>query len=188
MGAVVADPFSPADFGSLVLTEGIKFLYQQAGAVLKRWRERREGGTAPAERAALRPPDGLLDGTVAPAEPRDDQAAYLEQELRETRRLLADYAEGIEVPQQGDRLAAEQADALRRLLEAAYGQRITFRGEQRPPSGPMVIGEIDVKQVAGDAAAVRVKLMGAGEVRASAKAERVEEGGRLSAIEIDNIG
>lgn len=184
----MTDPFSPAAWGGVVLTEGIKFLYQQAGEVLKRWRERRERGTASARQATLRPPDGLLEGTVAPVEPRDDQAAFLERELRETRRLLADYAEGIEVPEPGDRVVTEQADALRRLLEAAYGQRITFRGEQRPPSGPMVIGEIDVKQVAGDAAAVRVKLMSSGEVRASAKAERVEEGGRLSAIEIDNVG
>jgi hypothetical protein len=188
MEVAVADPFSSAALGGVVLTEGIKFLYQQAGEVLKRWREQRERGTALAEHATLHPPDGLFEGTVAPVEPRDDQAQHLEQELRETRRLLADYAEGIEVPKPGDRLVAEQVDALRRLLEAVYGQRITFRGEQRLPSGPMVIGEIDVKQVAGDAAAVRVKLMNSGEVRASAKAERVEEGGRLSALEIDNIG
>jgi hypothetical protein len=83
---------------------------------------------------------------------------------------------------------AERADALRRLLEAAYGQRITFRGEQRPPSGPLLIAEIDVRQVAGDAAAVRVRQMNGGEIRASAKAERVEEDGRLSVIEVDRLG
>jgi hypothetical protein len=184
----VADPFSPAALGSEVLTEGIKFLYEQAGEVLRRWRERRERGTAPAGQATLRAPDGLLAGTVAPVEPRDDQAAHLERELRETRRLLADYAEGIEVPEPGDRLVAERADALRRLLEAAYGQRITFRGEQRPPSGPLVIAEMNVKQVAGNAAAVRVKLMNNGEIRASARAGRVEEDGRLTVVEIDNLG
>ena len=183
----MTDPFSPAALGSEVLTEGIAFLYQQAGEVLRRWRERRERGNAPAGQAVLRAPDGLLEGTVAPAEPRDDQATHLERELRETRRLLADYAEGIDVPRPGDRLVAEQADALRRLLEAAYGQRITFRGEQRPPSGPLVTAEIKVKQVAGDAAAVRVKTMSSGEVRASARAGRIEEGGRLSAVEINRL-
>jgi hypothetical protein len=184
----MADPFSAAALGGLVLTEGIKFLYQQAGEVLKRWRERREQGGAHIERATLRPPEGLLQGTVEPVEPQDDQAERLEQELRETRRLLADYAEGIAVPKPGDDLVAEQADALRRLLEGVYGQRITFRGEQRPPSGPLVAGEIDVKQVAGDAAAVRAKVIDSGEVRGSAKAERVEEGGKLTGVEIDRIG
>ena len=137
---------------------------------------------------ALRPPQGVLEGTVEPVEPRDDHADLLEQELRETRRLLADYAEGIEVPEPGDHLVAEQADALRRLLEAVYGQRITFKGEHRLPSGPLVTGEIDVKQVAGDAAAVRAKVISSGEVRGTAKAERVEEGAKLSGVEADHIG
>jgi hypothetical protein len=184
----MADPLSPAVLGGVVLAEGIKFLYRQAGEVLKRRRERRERDSIPAEHATLRPPEGLLDGTVEPVEPRDDQVDRLEQELRETRRMLADYAEGIEIPSTGDHLVAEQADALRRLLEAVYGQRITFRGEQRPPSGPLVIGEIDVDRVAGDAAAVRAKVISRGEVRGSATAERVEEGGKLSGVDIGQIG
>jgi len=183
----MADPFSAAALGGAVLTQGITFLYKQAGEVLKRWRERRDSG-ANTEHATLRPPEGLLQGTVAPVEPRDDQADLLEQELRETRRALADYAEGIDVPKPGDQLVAEQADALRRLLEAAYGQRITFKGEHRPPSGPLVTGEINVKQVAGDAAAVRAKVISSGEVHGTATADRVEEGGKLTGVEADHIG
>jgi len=184
----MADPFSAAALGGVVLTEGIKFLYRQAGEVLKRWRERRDTGGAHAELATLQPPERLLEGTVQPVEPRDDQAERLEQELREARRLLADYAEGIETPKPGDHLVAEQADALRRLLEAVYGQRITFKGEQRPPSGPLITGEIDVKQVDGDAAALRAKVISSGEVRGTSRAERVERGGKLSGIETDHIG
>lgn len=127
-GLPMADPFSAAALVGVVLTEGIKFLYRQAGEVLKRWRERRETGGTSVEDARLHPPEGLLEGTVEPVEPQDDQADGLEEELRQARRLLADYAEGIEVPRPGDHLVAEQADALRRLLEAVYGQRITFRG------------------------------------------------------------
>ena len=184
----MVDPISAAALGGVVLTEGIKFLYQQAGEVLKRWRERHEVGGAPVERATLRPPEGLLEGTVEPVEPQDDRADRLEEGLRDTRRLLADYADGIEVPKQGDHFVAEQADLLRRLLEAVYGQRITFRGEQRPPSGPLVIGEIDVKQVAGEATAVRAKVISSGEARGTAKAEWVEEGGKLTAVDVDQIG
>lgn len=188
MGVAVSDPISAAELSNVAVAEGIKFLYQQAGEVLKRWRERRERGSASAERAVLCPPDGLLEGTVASVEPQDDQAVHLEPELRETRRLLADYAEGIDIPAPDDRIVAEQVDALRRLLEAVYAQRITFRGEQRPPSGPMIIGEMDVKQVAGDAAVIRLKVMKSGNARGSAKAKRVEEGGKLSVFEIGQMG
>ncbi|HUC21988.1 MAG TPA: hypothetical protein VMA73_04720 [Streptosporangiaceae bacterium] len=184
----MADPFSAAALGGVVLSEGIKFLYKQAGEVLKRWRERRDSGGASAEHATLHPPEDLIQGRVEPVEPRDDQADLLESELRETRRALADYAEGIDVPQPGDHLVAQQADALRRLLEAVYGQRITFKGEHRPPSGPLVTGEIDVKQVVGDAAAVRTKVISSGEVHGIAKAERVEKGARFTGVEADRIG
>jgi hypothetical protein len=184
---LMADPFSAAVLGGVVLTQGIKFLYAQAGEVLKRWRERRETGGASAEAATLRPPEGLLNGTVEPVEPRDDYAERLEGDLREARKLLADYADGIEVPQPGDHLVTEQADALRRLLEAVYGQRITFRGEHRPPSGPLVTGEVDVERVAGDAAAVRAKVISSGEIRGSAKAKVVEAGAKLTGVEIDEI-
>jgi hypothetical protein len=187
-GLSVTDPFSAGTLGGVVLTEGIKFLYQQAGEVLKRWRERRESGGAETERALLRPPKGLLQGTVQAVGPRDDQANALEEELRKMRRLLGDYAEGIEALSPGDQLVAQQTDALRRLLEAAYGQRITFRGEQRPPSGPLVTGEINVKQVAGNAAAIRAKSISSGEARGRAEAERVEQGGKLTGVDIDQIG
>ena len=188
MGVLMDDPFSAAAVGGVLFTESIKFLYQQAGEVLKRWRERRDSGGAVTEPATLRPPEGLLKGMVEPVVPRDDQADLLEQELREARRALADYAEGIDVPRAGDDLVAAQAGALRQLLEAVYGQRITFKGEDRPPSGPLVIGEIDVGQVAGDAAAVRVKVISSGGVHGIAKADRVEEGARFTGVEVDHTG
>ena len=184
----MADPFSAAALGAVVLTEGIKFLYQQAGEVLKRWRQRRDQAATEVHAATLRPPEGLLEGSVEPVEPRDDQADRLAEDLRQARQLLADYADGIETPRPGDHLLVEQVDALRQLLEAAYGQRITFRGEQRPPSGPLVTGQIDVDRVIGDAAAVRAKVISSGEIRGSAKAGVVEAGGKLTGVEIDQIG
>jgi hypothetical protein len=66
----MADPFSAAALGGVVLTEGIKFLYRQAGEVLKRWRERRETGGTSVEDARLRPPESLLEGTVEPVKPQ----------------------------------------------------------------------------------------------------------------------
>lgn len=184
----MADPFSAAAVGGLVLAEGIKFLYEQAGEVLRRWRERREQDGGTVREARLHPPEGLLEGTVERVQPRDDAAERLAGELRQSRQLLADYADGIETPRPGDELLVEQVDALRRLLEAVYGQRITFKGEQRPPSGPLVTGQVEVDTVAGDAAAVRAKVVAAGELRGSVKAGRVEAGGKVTGVEIDRIG
>jgi hypothetical protein len=84
--------------------------------------------------------------------------------------------------------AIRPMDALRLLLEAVYGQRITFKGERRQPSGPLVTGQIDIDQAAGAAAAIRAKLISSGEVTGSATANRVEQGGKLTAVEIDHIG
>ena len=114
----MTDPLSMSSVDNVVLTEGIKFLYGQAGEVLKRWRERRRADGAQGEDARLRPPEGLLDSPVEQTEPRDDDADRLEVDLYQARRLLADYADGIEVPSRDDHLVIEQADALRRLLEA----------------------------------------------------------------------
>lgn len=184
----MTDPMSAAVLGAAALTEGIRFLYDQAGEVLKRWREKRDSGKAEAGTAMLRPPEGLLAGTVEPVEPQDDVADSLRRELSEARKALTEYIDGIEVARPGDQHVAVQMDALRRLLEAVYGQRLTFRGEDRPPSGPLVTGEIDVEQVAGDAAAVRATKVVSGEVRGVAKAARVEKGGRLTGVEVDGVG
>jgi len=183
----MTDPFTGAALGGVAVVEGIKFLYGQAGEVLKRWRERHDDGSGQIEAARLRPPDGLLNGTVEPLEPRDDYVDRLEAELRQTRRMLADYAEGLDVPSADDGAVVQQADALRRLLEVIYGQQITFRGEKRPHSGPIVIGDIDVERVAGEAAAVRAKAIEGGEIRGSATAKTVEPGGKLSGVEADRI-
>ena len=40
----MADPLTLTGVGVIALTEGIKFLYGQAGEALKRWRERKAAG------------------------------------------------------------------------------------------------------------------------------------------------
>src|SRR4051794_30994475 len=118
LGGSAVDPLTLSAIGGVALTEGIKFLYGQAGEVLKRWREHRDKTGASVHEARLRPPVGLLDGTVEAVEPRDDISDRLEEELRQTRQLLADYADGIESVHADDRMLVEETDALRRLLEA----------------------------------------------------------------------
>jgi hypothetical protein len=187
----MVDPLSATAIGAVVLTEGIKFLYNQAGELLKRYRERKENAAAAAasgEEPLLQVPRNILEGSVSPAPPDYAVVEKLEQSLLETRRPLADYAQGLATPRPEDRLLADQVDALRQLLEAVYGQRITFKGESRPPSGPLVRARGDIERVQGYAAVVHAKSMKSGEVDAAGRAQTVERGGTFTVVDIDNIG
>ena len=61
--------------------------------------------------------------------------------------LLAYQAGGLPIDPK-DRNLVKNFDALRQILELIY-QRITFKGEEREPSGPKLITIVEVKQVFG---------------------------------------
>ncbi|MFD0203628.1 MULTISPECIES: hypothetical protein [Saccharothrix] len=183
----MTDPLALSVLGAAALTEGIKFLYGQATELLRRRRARRDEASAlevePAEVPEL---DGELRLPL-----RADGAVLerVEPDLKELRRKLQDYADGVEEVASDDRDLLESADAVRRLLEAVYGQRITFRGEPRAASGPVVEGEIDVDVVAGYAAAVRARAIeGGATVRASVRVNEVGEGAEVIGVDVDRIG
>lgn len=181
----MTDPLTLSVLGGVALTEGVKFLYGQATELLRRRRDRKAGEAGDAE-VALPELDGELELPLRP-----DQAVVerVEPELKELRRRLQDYVDDIEPVTGDDRALLETADAVRKLLEAVYGQRITFRGEQREASGPVVEGEIDVDAVSGYAAAVRARsVTGPATIRAKARAGEVTEGGEMVGVDIDRIG
>lgn len=130
----MVDPLSVGVLGGVALTEGIKFLYGQVTELLKR---RRDG----AEQAAAEPPvvparqAQVLDGPLVQRPVDVGVVTGNEARLRELRRELADYSDGVAEPDPADRRLQEQVAALRGLLELAYGQHVTFRGEQRPSTG-----------------------------------------------------
>ena len=101
--------------------------------------------------------------------------------------MLGNYANGLEDPSPNDRELAEAADGLRCALEAVYRQRITFRGEVREPSGPVVMGRADVETVAGEVAGVRARLLHSGRILGTARATKVEAGGKLAGVDIDTL-
>ena len=173
----MTDPLTLSALTASALTEGIKFLYGQAAELLKRKRER---STADSGDVTRQPDAPLLEGGLQPLHPDPGILQQLEPDLRELRRLIADYADGIEPADPNDRVLLERVDALRRILEVIYGQRISFRGENRAGSGPLVEGAIDVGTVAGYAAAVRVKAAtGVATIRGKAAAEEVGAGGEI---------
>jgi hypothetical protein len=127
----MADPVTLAFLGGAAATEGVKFLYAQAGELLKAWRTRREERRRDAlevpivETGALdADPNGTQDGAEVDAEILDRHG----EAMVELWARLAPYAQGLrDVDVRDDALAAA-AGELRALLEAAYGRRFTFRG------------------------------------------------------------
>ena len=181
----MTDPLTLSALTASALTEGIKFLYGQAAELLKRKRERSAADSG----EAMPQTDIPLLGVLKPLRPDPVILQQLEPDLRELRRLIADYADEIEPADPNDRALVERVDALRRVLEVIYGQRITFRGEDRAPSGPLVEGIIDVGTVTGYAAAVRVKAAtGVASIRGKVIAEEIGASGQIIGVDIDSVG
>jgi hypothetical protein len=158
----MVEPFGLGVLGAVAATEGIKFLYGQAAEVLKRWRERRSGhdpeahAPIPVDPAAAR----LLEGELVAPTVDFDALQSRHDEIRQLAGTLGNYAGGIEVPEAGDRGLADAVDRLRRALEEVYGQRITFKGEDREPSGVRLRGVAEAGTVDADAANVGVDVDG----------------------------
>jgi hypothetical protein len=138
----MSDPLTLSFLGAAALTQGIKFLFDQATELLRRRREARAAGEDRVETTSVEPPttDGsqLLDGELAR---RPIAAGVLEQNLamlQGLRRDLGDYADGLADVEPSDLDLLRKVEALRGLLEAVYGQRITFTGEPRPTTGTPV--------------------------------------------------
>ena len=123
----MADPLSLAALGGVAATEGIKFLYGQVAEVVKEWRGRRDDRPQ-----AWRLPigeTGVLDAapSVAPVNAAVLLAPNTTRPWWDCGRGLAPYAQGLQDVDVGDEALARTASELRALLEAAYGQRFTFR-------------------------------------------------------------
>lgn len=203
----MADPLTLTALGAVALTEGIKFLYNQASELLRRRRERKKAAAEAAEAAAAQaehaeqaaPPaapvavetPAVVEGELAPVTVDDAALDRLAEEISGLRHDLGRYvdeADPAPVDPSDEHLVAT-VDALRQAIEAVWGQRITFRGERREPSGPVVRGAIDVDSVAGNAAAVRAGRIGGGAtVEGTVRAGRVERGGAVTGVEADTIG
>jgi hypothetical protein len=179
----VAEPMTLAAVSAVVLTEGVRFLYQQAGELLKRVRARRDAkartgagpdaavpaGSEPDAVAAAgsEPVDIALPTTAFAGQLRDPHLdrtvlTQIEPVLARHRLALNEYVEGIRSVEPGDAALCEHVDGLRTALEAVLGQRITFAGEQRAPSGMRVT--IRVQDLVGNVTGVRAERLEGGAV------------------------
>jgi hypothetical protein len=183
------EPVTLAVVATSVVTEGIKFLYGQAAEAVKRWRESpKDAGASQTAPAKVTPPPQIFDGPLEPLNFHLGQVERLEKELLILRSALTDQANGLASVNTNDRALLETIDAFRQAMEAVYQQRLTFVGEQRPRSGPVVEGTIDVPLIAGTAAAIRARLIASGKVVGRVKADRIESGASAYGVDVDTIG
>lgn len=86
------------------------------------------------------------------------------------------------------RTSSRNADALRHALEIVTGQRLTFEGENRAASDPILDAAVDVQQVRGYVAGIRARQMTTGTAHSAVRGGEVEKGGEFIGIDIDQIG
>ncbi|GAA3346119.1 hypothetical protein GCM10020358_55870 [Amorphoplanes nipponensis] len=175
----MADPFTLGAVGGVVLSEAIKFLYGQAGELIKLRREKRVKKTT-TDAQVFATPTELQ-------EPDPELAAHFEPDLRELRHALADYADGVDPVETSDRALIDAVGALRNILEIVYHRDLTLRGESRQTANADVTGEARVREVAGYVAAVRAGRLVSGSVRGRLEAERVEAGGEAIGVDVDSV-
>ncbi|MFD7324025.1 hypothetical protein ACFV9D_23470 [Streptomyces sp. NPDC059875] len=183
------EPITLTVLGSVVLAEGVKFLYEQAGELLQRRRERNgadgaEGanGSDPVTLEVAEP--GLFAGTVEPAQADIEVVQQFREDLTVFWQVLAPYANGITDIDPADATLLETADAVRNILEAIYGRRLTFAGENRTERALAVSGEVRAEEVAGSVAGVRARGVTSGRVEGRVVARTVRQGGTVSGVEI----
>lgn len=150
----MADPVSLVLISSTVLTEGIKFLYGQASKILERRAARKEAekkaaaAQANTEPAQVQLPDAFQGQLVSP-QVNFDEVERQFQALRTLRGKLLDYATDVVTVDPKDNELIADVDSLRQVLESIYGQRITFKGENREPSGVKVTTKAKIDVIAG---------------------------------------
>ena len=171
--------------GGVAATEGIKFLYGQASELLKAWRERRQKARdqAPGESKDLDVP--ILESSVLDGRPvaRLADRVVVEREhgaLVELSGALSPYALGQVDVDLTDAELAQRAGRLRALLEAIYGQRFTFRGEDREPTGSRVTVSQALGVVEGDVLGAEADVSAGGSLLVEQRADAVRQRGSVT--------
>jgi hypothetical protein len=181
----MSDPLTLATLSSSILKEGVKFVYDQVGELLKERRERRARKTSP----HLPPGTDVLSGTLAPLKVDHKIFDLVADDMDVLHDMLFEYLANKKPVTPEDVHLIRIVSALRGLLEVVYEQRFTFKTEDRQPSGPVVTGAIDIEEVRGRAVAVRVgHVSGSAHIQARAKVARVGRGGEVVGTDIDRIG
>jgi len=171
----MSELLSLATLGTTALTECIKFLYGQAGELLKRRRER----TSETSNVTETPSYVAEPDTLPGADPA--LVDRFEADLRALRAKLHEYASGLEPVDPADERLVRTVDALRRVVSTIHGTPVVFVGE--PRDAVLVRGSVDADEVAGYVAAVRADR-GVGTIEGSTRVGRVVYGGEAIGVDL----
>jgi hypothetical protein len=189
----MAEPFSLGTIGAVALTEGIKFLYGQAGILIKRWQERRSrevAGNAESDRTQvdLTTPPAMGATTIRADADFDAVEAHAEELLR-LRSGFANVADGLAEIDPNDADALARVGKMRELLEQILGVSLTFTGEQRPATGePVVRTDLTIGNVFGKVTGADIDEMRSGTVETRAAVGDVAAGGEVTGTRIRQLG
>jgi hypothetical protein len=134
------------------ITEGVKFLYQQAGEFLSAWRARRKNRDARPPQAFTAPAGVVVPVSRPLADPPSEESMQLLQQLRD----LVDPIQRGEVDTASP-AARAAIELLRDMVEAALRAPVRLAGE---PPRPLKVLDICVvaERVTGRVAGVRADL------------------------------
>lgn len=179
--------------GAVAINEGIKFLYGQAGDLLKRWRERKDKKAESSDKDVteavnLELPPTIFAGQLKNPRIHFDVLNASAKQLGDLRQKLVPYIDGTEDRDPHSPELQMELDQLRKLVESVYGQHITFKGESRAPSGTVITTRVDAGTVEGNASALTAREIQSGaKIDATATAKEVKAGGSLKGVEADVI-
>ncbi len=135
-----------------VASEAVRYMYGQASDALKKLREARKAGFSPDDRVRAgheEAPD-VFDVTPGELYIHMGAAEDLEEDLREVRAHVLDYATGASAVDMKDMYALAQVNVLRNMMEAIYGVHLTLKGETGcQPTGTPLEGDIRSLRAAG---------------------------------------
>jgi hypothetical protein len=181
------DPISMTALGSAA-SQTVGFLYAQAAEVLKARRERR--AAAGAGGPDLHVPmvaNQVLDGPATADTISSDVLEARLQALVKLTGALAPYALGQADIETASTELSQDAGTLRAILEALYGQRLTFTHEQREPTGSVVSVRQALADIDGTVVGAAGDVRAGGHLEVTQHADAVREGGRLTGHQ-GNIG
>ena len=116
--------------GPMAMQAGVRFLYEQAVAALKRCFEPR--ADAPQVPPRLPP---IFNDVSGPLSYHLDKVEALEEPLRKLSQLVSKWATGAEPIDPANAELIMATAALRLAMEHVFQQRLTFKGEQRTHDG-----------------------------------------------------
>ena len=186
------EPITLTTVGIVALTQGVKFLYSQAGEFLAQWRRRKEASATPEtkEVSTMPVPPNVFDGPLAL---NDADLSILDdvgKDMLTAKKELANVVDGSSDVDLADQAFLRNVQLLRWSMEQVLGHRVTFIGEDRDPTGsPIVRGEVDVDLLErSEATGADVDEMVEGTVEGTAHVGTASDNSKVTGARVGTVG